>query len=118
MQPFFMRIEQDYHYFFLNISNDEDIEGLQKVVEIYPERNKLLWKNTYVNLWMKATMGHLSNLLEAKELDYDVIMESLTIPPDEDKDNKFLELYLPFEPKVHKKLIAKEFSDATVVMDL
>ena len=70
-------MESDYHYCFLNISNDEDIEGLQKVCEIYPERNKLLWRNNYANLWMKSVAGNIANMLEDKSLDQDLITEML-----------------------------------------
>jgi len=37
---FFFRDEKDYNYFFLEIGNDDDTKGLEKIIEIYPERTK------------------------------------------------------------------------------
>lgn len=73
---FMMRIEQDYHYFFLDINTDEDIEGIEKVIQIYPQRNRLLWRNNYANLWMKATVGFLLNEIESGSINSDVLLES------------------------------------------
>lgn len=102
----------------MDINTDEDIEGLQKVIQIYPERNKLLWKATYCNLWMKATVGYLLNAIEDGRIDSGILLESLMIPPQEGEEDPLKDYYLPFEPSLHKKLIPKDFSDATEVMDL
>lgn len=39
-------------------------------------------------------------------------------PPDEDTKNPLGDYTLPFEPRQHKDLIPKEFSDATTHLDL
>lgn len=115
-----LRNENEYNYWFLNMTNDEDIEGIKKVVSIYPQRNKLLWKSTLINLWMKSVAGFLIDSIDSKNLDFSEMIEKLTIPPTENSKElgSFNNLRIPFEPKVHKGLIPKDFSDETEVMDL
>lgn len=77
--PLMMRYEDEYHYFFLGISNDEDIEGIKKVCQIYPERNKLVWKHKMANIWLKAAVGGLLNGIESNIIDSDLLLEHLTM---------------------------------------
>ena len=113
-----LRNENEYVYSFLNIGNDEDIEGIKKVVEIYPQRNKLLWRNNVVNLWLKAVAGEMLNIFEDGNLSFDDLNEKLISPPDDEAENSFINFRIPFEPRTHQKLIPKDFSDETEVMDV
>lgn len=38
--------------------------GLQKIIEIYLDKSKILWKNNQIILWMKAALGFLLNKIE------------------------------------------------------
>lgn len=58
----------DLKYPFLNVTTQADIDGLAKVFEIYPERNKLIWKSNAHNVWAKAVVG---NLVDVVEMDKD-----------------------------------------------
>ena len=49
---------------FLSLQNDNDIEGLNKIFEIYVERSKIVWKNNMTILWIKAAIGFFLNQLE------------------------------------------------------
>jgi hypothetical protein len=43
------------------MSDDSDIEGINKMMEIYIERSKIVWKNASVILWIKAAVGFFLN---------------------------------------------------------
>ena len=66
-------------YYFLQMSDDRDVEGIRKVCQIYPNRNKLLWKNTYVNMWLKAHVGWVCNQIGDGNLDDEILIEKLTM---------------------------------------
>lgn len=74
-----MRSTSDYVYHFLGGGDDEDFEGLDKVIKIYAMRNKLLWRHKNANLWMKAVVGQLLNLVDEKRLNADSFLEMLIL---------------------------------------
>lgn len=41
------------------MSQDDDISGLNKIFDIYPERSKIVYKNSEIVLWFKAAIGFL-----------------------------------------------------------
>lgn len=45
---------ETYLYWFLSLENDEDTEGLKKVIEVFTERCKVHWKGTSVMQWIKG----------------------------------------------------------------
>jgi len=98
---FFFRDEKDYNYFFLDVGNENDSKGLEKVIDIFPERNKQLWKTNAVNIWMKMLAGSVLNNIEDGKMDMGDYNDLLVMPPD---DELGFEYYLPFEPKIHGKL--------------
>jgi hypothetical protein len=51
----------------LRLENLNDSTGLDKVLEVYVERSKILWKSNEIMLWMKGAMGFVLNKIEAKE---------------------------------------------------
>jgi hypothetical protein len=75
----FSRTEKDYQYNFLQVGNEQDTEGLEKVVNIYAVRNKVLWRNKFVNFWLKSVIGHLLNLIEQKKVKLDDMLETLVL---------------------------------------
>lgn len=105
---FFFRDEKDYTYFFLGIGNDSDTKGIEKVIDIYPERNKLLWKSNHINLWLKMLTGYLINQLVDGTFSLDDFVDNTVMPPDDSEEFEFM---LPFEPKIHKKMLFSDFSD-------
>jgi hypothetical protein len=54
----------------LRLENLNDSTGLDKVLEVYVERSKILWKSNEIMLWMKGAMGFVLNKIEAKEFEY------------------------------------------------
>lgn len=44
----------------------QDSAGLDKVLEVYVERSKILWKSNEVMLWVKGAMGFLLNKIDNK----------------------------------------------------
>lgn len=73
----FNRQTSDLKYPFLNVTTDADIAGLEKVFEIYPERNKLIWKQNVYNIWMKAVTGNLVNCIFVDEEKFKRFRDSL-----------------------------------------
>lgn len=59
------RVEKEYYYPFLNAESADDFEGLNKAASIYGERNRLLWKDRNINLWLKGIAGQLVNHFDA-----------------------------------------------------
>ena len=78
-QAVFLRDERDYAYSFLQIGSDQDTEGIEKVIRIYAERNKVLWRNKFVNLWLKSIVGHFFNLVDEGKIKIDPIIETLLL---------------------------------------
>ena len=73
----FNKQDSDLRYPFLNVATDADIEGLTKVFEIYPERNKLVWRYNTNNIWMKAVVGNLINCIDVDEEKFRGFRDSL-----------------------------------------
>lgn len=55
-----------YSYNFLRLESVQDSAGLDKVLEVYVERSKILWKSNEVMLWVKGAMGFLLNKIDSK----------------------------------------------------
>lgn len=73
----FKKQDQDLKYPFLNVTSDADINGLAKVLEIYPDRNKLIWRNNVNNVWMKAVIGNLIDCIDLDPEKFDSFAVSL-----------------------------------------
>ena len=54
-----------YSYHFLRLESEDDSVGLDKVLEVYVERSKILWKSNEVMLWVKGAMGYILNQIES-----------------------------------------------------
>lgn len=92
----------------MNINNNSDIEGINKVNEIYIERSKILWKNNKVMLWIKSCLGMILNQIE-KGWNYEEFIEKLFTAEFKYK--------LPFEMSRYKGLIRSNFSDRVERVD-
>lgn len=55
-----------YSYNFLKLENIDDSNGLDKVLEVYVERSKILWKSNQIMLWVKGGMGFVLNKIDTK----------------------------------------------------
>jgi hypothetical protein len=97
-------------YACLALQNNSDIEGLDKIMEIYVERSKILWKNNQVALWAKSCLGTILNAIETKEFKYEEFVEELYTA----KAAKIL----PFEVSRYKGLVKHNFSDHVDRLDL
>lgn len=53
-----------YSYNFLNLESESDSKGLDKVLEVYVERSKILWKSNEVMLWIKGATGFILNQID------------------------------------------------------
>jgi len=100
--------KHEYIYPCLNVNNNEDIEGIMKVIEIYIERSKILWKNNKVMLWVKACLGMIINQIE-KGFNYEEYIESLYTAEFKYK--------VPFEFSRYKGLHRSNFSDRVERID-
>lgn len=61
---FWNNIPVSYSYYFLKLDSVEDSQGLDKVLEVYVERSKILWKSNEVMLWIKGALGKVLNKIE------------------------------------------------------
>ena len=100
--------KHEYIYPCLNVNNNEDIEGIAKVIEIYIERSKILWKNNKVILWVKACLGMIINQIE-KGFNYEEFIEGLYTAEFKYK--------IPFEFSRYKGLHRANFSDRVERID-
>mmetsp|Transcript_13036 Transcript_13036/g.11138 ORF Transcript_13036/g.11138 Transcript_13036/m.11138 type:complete len:89 (-) Transcript_13036:460-726(-) len=76
MEQDILKSKHEYLYPCLNLSNNDDIEGLNKLLEIYVERSKLIWKNNKVTLVVKACLGAILNTID-EGLKYDDFLEKM-----------------------------------------
>lgn len=53
-----------YSYYFLKLDTIEDSQGLDKILEVYVERSKILWKSNNVMLWVKGALGLVLNKID------------------------------------------------------
>jgi hypothetical protein len=63
---FWTTIPTSYSYHFLRLDSVEDSRGLDKVLEVYVERSRILWKSSHAMLWVKGALGFVLNQIEAK----------------------------------------------------
>ena len=63
-------IPTSYSYHFLRLESEDDSIGLDKILEVYVERSKILWKSNEVMLWVKGAMGYILNRIDSAELNY------------------------------------------------
>lgn len=97
-------------YSCLGLQNNGDIEGMNKVLEIYVERSKIMWKNNQAMMWVKAAIGFILNQFEELNFQYDDFVEKLVT-------GEFC-YTLPFELSRYKNLRKQNFSDVTERLDL
>ena len=104
-------------YQFLNMDCPADEEAIEKIHGIYPVRNKLLWKHSNVNVWMKRVCGFLVEAVEKESWEIEHFRASLNLPKDIDLENNMQRFRLPFEPKIHRALLMNKFSDEEAQID-
>jgi len=93
----------------LALQNNSDIEGLDKIMEIYVERAKILWKTNQITLWVKSCLGMILNMCE-KDFKYEDFVEELyTAKPAKT---------LAFQVSRYKGLVRHNFSDHVDRLDL
>ena len=61
---FWTYVPMSYSYYFLKLDTIEDSQGLDKVLEVYVERSKILWKSNNVMLWVKGALGLVLNKID------------------------------------------------------
>jgi len=98
----FLDSKHEYLYPCLNLNNNNDIEGLNKVIEIYVERSKLIWKHNKVTLWVKACLGMILNQIE-QGFNYEEFIEKMFTAEFKYK--------VPFEMSRYKGMLKSNFSD-------
>ena len=76
LQPMFEEKNKPF-YSFLQQQNEDDVEGLDKLMEIYIERSKIIWKGNHINMLIKGTLGYILNKIEDKTLNYADFYEKL-----------------------------------------
>jgi len=96
-------------YTHLGLQNNSDIEGLDKIMDIYVERSKILWKNNQIALWVKACVGMILNMFD-KDVKYETFIEEAYATKT---------MYtLPFQVSRYKGLVKHNFSDHVDRLDL
>jgi hypothetical protein len=98
-----------YFYKYLQMQSEEENEGIKKVMEVYPERSKLLWKSNEVNRWFKACLGLIVQKEADGKLDLEAFYEKACV------SSRFL---LPFSVSRFKTILTKEFSGNLDRVDL
>ena len=63
---FWTYVPKSYSYYFLKLDTLEDSQGLDKVLDVYVERSKILWKSNNVMLWVKGALGMVLNKIDEK----------------------------------------------------
>jgi lantibiotic modifying enzyme len=61
---FWTIVPSSYSYHFLKLESVTDSQGLDKVLEVYVERSKILWKSNNVMLWVKGALGFVLNRID------------------------------------------------------
>jgi hypothetical protein len=102
---------EDIEYSFLNIQDGSDREAINKIHTIFPERNKLFWKHSSINLWMKRVCGFLVEMVDNKHFDIVKFRNNLNKPEDIDFEENLVKYSLPFEPSIHRGLLTGNFTD-------
>ena len=102
---------EEISYSFLKIEDGFDREAIEKIHTIFPERNKLFWKSSDINKWMKRVCGFLAEMIDSKQFDIIQFRKNLEKPEDIDFGDNLLKYSLPFEPKIHKGLLTGNFTD-------
>lgn len=59
-------VPTSYSYHFLRLESVEDSKGLDKILDVYVERSKILWKSNDVMLWVKGALGFVLNKIDDK----------------------------------------------------
>lgn len=99
-----------YSYNFLKLASLQDSQGLDKVLDVYIERSKILWKSTEVMLWIKGAMGHLLNQID-KGFNYQKFLEDLCL--DEGQA-----IPIPFTLSRYSNISRANFTDRVDRIDL
>lgn len=68
---FWSMAPESYSYYFLKLDTINDSKGLDKILDVYVERSKILWKANEVVLWVKGAMGFVINQIEATSFNYE-----------------------------------------------
>ena len=97
-------------YSCLGLQNTSDVEGFNKVLDIYVERSKILWKNNQVMMWAKAILGFILNKMEEKNFSHEEHVEKLVTAE--------FQQTVPFELSRYKTLRKQNFSDQVERLDL
>jgi hypothetical protein len=98
----FINSKHEYIYPCLSLNNNADIEGLNKLVEIYVERSKLIWKNNKIAMIVKSCLGFVINQIETG-FNYEDFIEKMYTATFKYK--------IPFEIARYKTLLKANFSD-------
>ena len=107
--PFFQEKNQPF-YSFLQLQNEDDVEGLNKLIEIYIERSKIIWKGNPINIWIKGTLGYILNQIDDKKLDYSEIFERMC--------SQITCKKIPFELRRYKSLTKHSLIEQMQRLDL
>ena len=75
---FWTEVPMSYSYYFLKLDSIEDSQGLDKILEVYVERSKILWKSNNVMLWVKGALGMVLNKIE-ENFNYQNHLEKLCL---------------------------------------
>lgn len=107
---FWTVVPSSYSYHFLKLENVDDSKGLDKVLEVYVERSKILWKSNNVMLWVKGALGFILNKIEEK-FDYQTYLENLCL-----EETKAVSI--PFNLARYANINKHNFSDRVERVDL
>ena len=88
-----------------------DSKGLDKVLEIYVERSKILWKASEVVMWVKAAMGFVLNSIERTKFNYEEFLVKLC-------SEESVDFEIPFNLRRYENVFKGNFSDRVERIDL
>jgi len=84
------------YWTFLQLSTEEDLDGLKKIQFIYLQKSLMNWKHDKINLWVKSVLGFILNQIDDKSFDYEEFIAKCC--------TEDFEYRIPFELRRYAKL--------------
>lgn len=108
---FWSLVPNSYSYHFLRLESEQDSVGLDRILDVYVERSKILWKSKEVMLWVKSAMGYILNKVDKGEFNYQEYLEGLCV---EESGG----MPIPFPLSRYQNISKANFSDRVEQIDL
>ena len=111
--PFWKLSPDSYFYHFLKLESVNDSKGLDKVLEIYVERSKILWKAPEIVLWIKRAIMFILEEVERRKFteEYENFLSNLC-------SEGTVDFEIPFRLGRYENVFKGNFSDRVDRIDM